>query len=252
MTEDPSGDLEPLSEDLRDFLEAERELDVPGADLRERLLARIAPLLIAPPGGAPDANHADAAGAVSGATGTVVKAGLGAKLLVPAICTLLGAAGGAATHAYLTARRPPVPLERSVGSATTPLPAPLPSASAPASAASSEASAPQAVTAPAASASSRATPQPALPGSLRAERLLLESATAALMRGDNASAMASLQKHAHQYPRGALSEEREVLWIKVLRAQGNHKAAEQRASDFKRKFPASLQQGAVERPGGLK
>jgi TolA-binding protein len=72
------------------------------------------------------------------------------------------------------------------------------------------------------------------------------------MRGDSASAMASLQKHAHQYPRGALAEEREVLWVKVLRAQGNDRAAEQRASDFKRKFPSSLQQRAVDKPTGAK
>jgi TolA-binding protein len=202
---------------------------------------------------------------VSGATGTVVKAGLGAKLLVPAICTLLGAAGSAATHAYLTASRPQLPVA-------------ITKRAPPRSEASPEALAPEAVAAPAASAASdgivpalrggptdgvvpalrggpmsvRATQEPALPASLRSERLLLESATAALMRGDNAAAMASLQKHAHQYPRGALSEEREVLWIKVLRAQGNDKAAEQRARDFKRRFPASLQQGAIEKPGGSK
>ena len=256
MTEDPIGDLEPLAEDLRDFLDAERELDVPDAGLRERLLTRFAPLLIAPwiepAGGVPDAHHADSAGAASGATGTVVKVGLGAKLLVPAICTLLGAAGGAATHAYLTASRPPVAVDRAPPRSADSATAPLPGASIPASVASSEAPAPEAVIAPATSASSRTKPQPTLSASLRAERLLLESATAALMRGDNASAIASLQKHAHRYPRGALSEEREVLWIKVLRAQGNDQAAEQRASDFKRRFPASLQQGAVERPDGPK
>jgi TolA-binding protein len=239
MTEEPTGDLEPLAEDLRDFLDAERELDVPHRDVHDRLYARIAPLLVAPPGAGPDANPADAA------TGTVVKAGLGAKLLVPAICTMLGAAGGAATHAYLAAQRSPAPVERNVVSAAAP---PLPSASAPASLASADPVTPV----PAVSASSRATPEPAAPASLRAERLLLESATAALMRGDDASASASLKKHAQQYPRGALAEEREVLWVKVLRAQGNDKAAEQRARDFKRKFPTSLQQGAVEKPGGSK
>ncbi len=78
---------------------------------------------------------------------------------------------------------------------------------------------------------------------------MLESATAALMRGDPATALATLQKHARLYPRGALVEEREVLWVKALRAQGNATAAEKRASDFKRKFPTSLQQGAIDDGG---
>ena len=79
---------------------------------------------------------------------------------------------------------------------------------------------------------------------------MLESATAALQRGDPTTALATLQKHARQYPRGALAEEREVLWVKALRAQGNDAAAERRANDFKRKFPSSLQQGAIDKRGG--
>jgi hypothetical protein len=246
MTGDPMDELAPLSAELRDFLDAERELDVPAPEMRERLLGRIAPLLVAPP----ETGHADAAGAASGATGTIGKAGLGAKLLVPAICTVLGAAGGAATHAYLAASRPPGPAARSAVSAV-PVPTSAPSASPPALS-SSKAVEPEAAPSPATSASSRLVPRETPPASLRAERLLLESAAAALMRGDSAAAMATLQKHARQYPRGALAEEREVLWVKVLRAQGNEKAAEQRAKDFKQKFPSSLQQGAVEKPGGSK
>jgi outer membrane protein assembly factor BamD (BamD/ComL family) len=79
---------------------------------------------------------------------------------------------------------------------------------------------------------------------------LLESATAALMRGDPTTALGTLRKHARQYPRGALSEEREVLWVKALRAQGNDAAAEKRANDFKQRFPSSLQQGALEDRSG--
>ena len=94
-------------------------------------------------------------------------------------------------------------------------------------------------------------PPPAA-GTLRAERLLLESATAALMRGDATTALGTLQKHARQYPHGALTEEREVLWVKALRAQGNDAAAEQRANDFKRRFPSSLQQGTLDKRGGAK
>ena len=79
---------------------------------------------------------------------------------------------------------------------------------------------------------------------------MLESATAALMRGDPSTALGTLQRHARQYPHGALSEEREVLWVKALRAQGSDAAAEQRAKDFKRRFPSSLQQGALDKRDG--
>jgi hypothetical protein len=41
-----------------------------------------------------------------------------------------------------------------------------------------------------------------------------------------------------------------VLWVKALRAQGNDAAAEKRANDFKRRFPSSLQQGALDNRGG--
>jgi len=78
---------------------------------------------------------------------------------------------------------------------------------------------------------------------------LLESATAALQRGDAATALSTLGRHARLYPRGALAEEREVLWVKALRAQGDDEGAERRAKEFRTKFPSSLQQGAVDKPG---
>ena len=46
---------------------------------------------------------------------------------------------------------------------------------------------------------------------MRAERVLLEAANAALMRGDHATALASLREHARLYPRGELAPERDIL-----------------------------------------
>jgi hypothetical protein len=46
---------------------------------------------------------------------------------------------------------------------------------------------------------------------MRAERILLEAANAALLRGDHAAAIASLRKHERRYPRGELVQERDVL-----------------------------------------
>jgi TolA-binding protein len=240
MTNDPNQDSDPLPDDLRGFLEAERELDVPAAETRERLSSRLTPLFFPPSASAPGGGDAGGNAAAHGASGSALKAGLGAKLLVPAICTALGAAGGAATHAYLAGSHAEAPAARSAVPVMVP---PLPAAA--------ETPEPEATSSPTGSGTSRAASE-ASGSSLRAERLLLESATAALLRGDTASATTTLQKHARLYPRGALAEEREVLWVKVLRAQGNDKVAEQRATEFKRKFPSSLQQGTVDKPESSK
>ena len=53
-------------------------------------------------------------------------------------------------------------------------------------------------------------------GALRTERLLIETASAALMRGDREAAVSALRKHARQFPRGDLAEERELLLKKAL------------------------------------
>jgi TolA-binding protein len=230
-----------MPEDLRDLLDAERELEAPQADTRERLLERLAPLLFLPPGGVPD----PAALTGSAATKTIAHAGWRAKLLVPVLSAALGGVGGAATHAYLT-RSPPTPSAPAPSSKLEATPA-----QAPAPKAASVAPAPEAAPPAASLGPTPATPPPpSSAGTLRGERLLLESATAALMRGDPSTALGTLQKHARQYPHGALSEEREVLWVKALRAQGNDAAAETRANDFKRRFPSSLQQGALDSRGG--
>jgi TolA-binding protein len=84
-------------------------------------------------------------------------------------------------------------------------------------------------------------------GSLRAERLLIETASAALVRGDNASAIAALRQHARTFPKGDLAEEREVLLVKALAASGDDAAAKRRAKDFKSKFPGSVQQNSVDK-----
>jgi hypothetical protein len=90
--------------------------------------------------------------------------------------------------------------------------------------------------------------QPAAGSSLRDERLLLERATAALVRGDSASALATLREHSRRFPRGGLAEEREVLFIRALRASGDEAAAQQRTERFKGEFPSSLQRGIIDAP----
>jgi TolA-binding protein len=230
-----SSKPEPISNELRELLDAEREIDAPTPAERERMYARIAPLIL-PLGGAPDAPAGDL-GATAGAGG-----GIGAKLvLVSLISAAVGAGGGAAGHAYYASKRP-----ASIASAPVAIAAP------PVSIASEVAPpvepspvVPSALPAP--SASTKLEEPARSASSLRSERLLLETASAALMKGDNSSAIAALRQHAQRFPKGELAQEREVLLVQALAASGDDAAAQRRAKEFKKKFPGSLQQNSVDK-----
>jgi TolA-binding protein len=60
---------------------------------------------------------------------------------------------------------------------------------------------------------------------MRAERILLEAANAALMRGDHATASASLQEHARTYPRGELAQERNILIAQAAKLKAADKGS---------------------------
>jgi TolA-binding protein len=98
----------------------------------------------------------------------------------------------------------------------------------------------------------KAANRPQAAGPLREERLLLETASVALMKGDHASALVALRQHAARFPRGALAQEREALLVQALAASGNEEAAQNRAEDFKRNFPGSLQRDSVEKASKAK
>jgi type IV secretory pathway VirB10-like protein len=74
---------------------------------------------------------------------------------------------------------------------------------------------------------------------LSAESALLTRARAELRRGDAAAAQQSLDQLRHQFPKGMLGQEREVLTIEVLSARGNTDAARRRARAFIAAFPKS-------------
>ena len=81
---------------------------------------------------------------------------------------------------------------------------------------------------------------------LAAERSLLETARTALGRGQVASALATLERHAQQFPRGRLVEERESVWVQALVEAGRRREAEERAERFRQRFPHSFLRPAVE------
>jgi hypothetical protein len=200
-------------EDLENLLEAERDIDVPTPAQRQRMFARLEPLLIVPValavGGSSVATAADATG--SAAVG-FLKGKVAAAVVSAA---LIGGAVGATGHAYLAS-----PLPKSTATTTAP---PVPRPTVPSFVPEPARSVTEVPTAT----SSAANPplqngarQERSPGvsSLRAERLLLETASAALMRGDPESAVLALRKHAQRFPSGALAEEREALLQRALAA----------------------------------
>lgn len=225
---------EPLSDDLQDLLEAERDIDAPSVEQRQRMYARIAPLILPIGVDAPPAELGTAAGAAS--------SGAGAKLvIVSLISAAVGAGGGAAGHAYYAAKHPTV--VATPAAVVEPLSPVVVASSEPVTVPSIESASPVASVVAAASANAPVSRT----STLRSERLLLETASAALMKGDHASAISALRQHAQRYPKGELAQEREVLLVQALKASGDDSAAERRAKDFKKKFPGSLQQDSVDK-----
>jgi hypothetical protein len=203
-----------LPEDLENLLEAERDIDVPASAQRQRMFARLEPLLIVPvalvAGSSSVVTAADATG--SAAAGGLLKGKIAAALVSAA---MIGGAVGATGHAYFAS-----PVTRPT-SATTLRAVPRPSvpsiAPAPARSAPDETTAATPAAAVPSQSGERKERSPAV-GSLRSERLLLEAAAAALMRGDPESAIVSLRKHAQRFPSGALAEERQALLERALAA----------------------------------
>jgi TolA-binding protein len=201
-----------LPEDLENLLEAERDIDVPASAQRQRMFARLQPLLIVPvalaAGSSSVATAADATG--SAAVGGFLKAKIGAALVSAAV---IGGAVGASGHAYFASPGPRPTSATPVSTAPRP---PVPStALEPARSAPDETTAATSAAAVPSPSGGRQDRSPAV-SSLRAERLLLEAASAALMRSDPESAIVALRKHAQRFPNGALAEERRALLERAL------------------------------------
>ena len=74
---------------------------------------------------------------------------------------------------------------------------------------------------------------------LSEESTLLERARAELRGGRPRAAEATLLRMQSRFPRGALTQEREVLLIQALAARGNSLAAERDARSFVAAHPES-------------
>jgi hypothetical protein len=117
-----------------------------------------------------------------------------------------------------------------------PIPAPPPSDDVTTMPAPALASAP----APAAHPQSTAAPPADSGQQLAAESALLDVARTALAAGEPDRALEGVARHASQFPRGLLSEEREALAIKALALAGRGPEASSRAARFRERYPASM------------
>lgn len=266
-------DLEPLSPELRAFIDAELARPAPAFEASERAFAKIADAvrLLPPPGGG-GGDGPSGGGAPSGAQGPAPTQAISARpsLLGRALlASPLGTAAGifavgvmSGVLATTTLRAPPTTLH--LAASAPHASAPPPSASPPLPSVGSQ-RAPEAT--PRASdgaAAHVATPPPAPPpangraqtrtseaessrdASLAAERTLIETAKTAVGRRDGSAALAALDRHAAAHPRGQLAEEREALAVQALAVAGRLPEARARARRFEATYPTSILRFAVD------
>jgi hypothetical protein len=243
------NELEPLSPEISALLDAERARpDVP-LDERTAVLRSVERTLglVPPPSGdgGSTSGAPPAAGPIGGTGGGVL-----AHPYVVAATTLVvaGAVGLALTLGLSSPAPRPVPLAATASEVANALPKPDVEMPPPASDALPAATASATPTA-----SDRAAKAPpsadVVPGrdvDLAAERAILDTARAAVSRGQGAAALEALGQHARQFPRGRLGEEREVLTIQALSLSGRGDEARSRAARFRKAHPRSLMIRAVD------
>ena len=79
------------------------------------------------------------------------------------------------------------------------------------------------------------------------ERGILDEARGALRQGKVSRALTLVSRHRKRYPRGALVEERESLWVSALVDAGKSKNAIKRGARFLKRYPRSIHRASVER-----
>jgi hypothetical protein len=240
--------FDPLDLDLRRML---RDLgDGPAAPQEARARLRSALLLGGPlpPGGTPAGDPALTSGTVPG---PLPHAAIGARVVKTAAhagwklaAGGVGVAGLVGAWLTLGPRGPALGDRSAVRAlpetiAASPRVDPAPVVVPPAAERGNES--PTVAPASAPSASQGAKPEKrAIDTSLAAERRLIDAARAALVAGDSATGLERLARHASQYPRGVLAEERSALMVDALVAAGRYDEAKRRADAFRARYPGSL------------
>jgi hypothetical protein len=199
------------------------------------MAAKVATLpTVVPPPGAPVASGASAS---TSALGAGLPHALGLKLLGVAVAsTVIGVGVHWAHTAHQTpSRAPNAAVATAIVSPAKALPAaPTPEQDTPAS------------FSPSNSAFSSAS-SGAHVSRLEAEASLLAKARSELRNGQPRAALGTLNQLQSSFPRGGLSQEREVLAVEVLAANGNVAAAKRKANAFIAAHPASPYSAKLER-----
>lgn len=235
--------LSDFDDDVRDALLAERERPSPLDDAAKR---RVTGRLVATLGGiAGTVALASAASATAkvatGAAATASRAAIGKTLLVAALA--FGA--GVGSHAVYTEYRS--------GAASTFAPSAAPVATAPREPKPAPSAVDNAVPTVAVESlpeAPKSAPLPSAPNGTELrlrERALLEAAQSALARGHVDEAIASAKKHAAEFPKSELAEEREAIVARALAKGGRCTEARAAVSRFVAAHPSSLQRASLER-----
>jgi hypothetical protein len=273
-------DLEPLDADVEQLLRAERGRPGAAPVVRERVLSRVHATLglggiggTDTGGGAPEGGPADAAPPTTGPLGpslptpldagaealrtggagatmsSSLVGGLWGKTLAVGLATL--ALGGGLVAGVGGGRSPSASSPAATAApASSPRALPtlaaevVPGLAAPEPKAAEAGRVPQALAASAAPSPPRSSadedPLARHDTSLAAERQLLDAAHRAVASGRSSEALDALARHAREFPRGRLSEEREGLWIQALISAGRLEEARQRVRRFRGLFPRSM------------
>lgn len=219
------SDLEPMDPEMRALLQrAAPELGAPDA-AKARVQSALMASLAAPPAAQPRGLDAPSASAQTTATVSLSKA-IGAAIVAFAV-------GGATGAALIRVKAPEariVYVDRPVPAFAQPSPAP---------------SVPVVPVDQLASVPAPQPDTPALASSLVQERKVLDEARSQFAQGSMNSCLAILARHEKLYPRGALSEERDALFVRALSGAGRHEEASRRAQRFAERYAESLLLPAV-------
>lgn len=252
--------LEALPDDVLSLLGEEKRAPVPALAEADRaaLFAAISTRLgFVPPDGGGEGGGGGSGGAGGGTSTGLGGAGAGAvapgggfvlaggKAVAALIATLaIGVAAGVVIDRQVASSPAPSPMAVSAVPGPSPVAPAAPkvedSAGVPVGALPS---APR-VTATQVAQAPSVSPTPSSRG-LAAERALLDVARGALARGEATEALRAADRHASEYPSGALVEEREAIAIKALVALGRNDEARRRFKEMERRFPNGLMLRAV-------
>jgi hypothetical protein len=238
MSKEP---LLPLNREARSMLDVERDRPDAPDDVRRRVFEHVA-TSIAVGGGSAGGDRPGTARGHRMRFGVRRSSGIDGRMAFLLLGMAIAGGGvGATTHAWLAAPRAPI----SVAPTPTPTPSPttigrgqLPTIA--------DETPPLASDSPSAPIL-RPSAAPAIVRNvagkdvgLGMERALIERARTAGARGDTASMLEALDRHARDFPAGRLTEEREALAIQALVQSGRIDEARSRAVRFRARFPTSV------------